>query len=399
MTKTINKLSIQHLFTPPPGLPNVASSLGHHTQDITEALEIRITKNNNFMSFAEYMQFCLYHSQLGYYSGGLHKFGPDGDFTTAPEISPLFGECIAKAIAPLLLNHPEWSICELGPGRGALAESIIKHLARLNALPQSYQLLEVSASLSDLQQTRLKPLNKLVEIKHLQQAPENFKGIILGNEVIDALVVERFYVNDECELFQIGVSIQNEKLVEVAQAAPAYLVEAIQNLDIDIPKNFRSEICCQLKPWLQNITQGCKEAILLFSDYGFSQREYYSPERNDGTLRCHYRQHAHNNALILPAIQDITAWVDFTALGNAALELGMEIPAYSTQAHVLLGSGHLQDIDFEAMNEVQRFQTSKAIQTLTLPANMGERFRFMQLNKNCDELIPAMQLRDLRHQL
>lgn len=137
----------------------------------------------------------------------------------------------------------------------------------------------------------------------------------------------------------------------------------------------------QLKPWLQHITESCDQAIMLFSDYGFSQSEYYSAERTDGTLRCHYRQHAHNNALTLPAIQDITAWVDFTALGDAALALDLEVVAYSTQAHVLLGSGRLQQIDFEALSEIERFQTSQNIQMLTLPANMGERFRFMQLNK------------------
>ena len=399
MTESLNKLSTQHLFAPPPGLPSVAPGLDEHTTKITAALEKLLTKNNNFISFAEYMQFCLYHPQLGYYSGGLHKFGQDGDFTTAPEISPLFGECIAQAIAPLLSKNSDWSICELGPGRGALAEAIINQLVKLNALPQSYQLLEVSASLSDLQKSRLKPLHKHLEIKHLQRPPENFQGIILANEVIDALVVERFYVSEDNEFFQIGVSIKNSQLVEVAQTAPEYLIQAVQDLEIDIPHNFNSDICVKLKPWLQHITENCEEAILLFSDYGFSQSEYYSPERNDGTIRCHYRQHAHNNALVLPALQDITAWVDFTALGNAALALGMEIPAYSTQAHVLMGSGHLQTLDFEAMSEVQRFQTSKEIQTLTLPANMGERFRFMQLNKNCDEVIPAMQLRDLRHQL
>ncbi len=399
MTDSLYKLSKQHMFTPPTGLPSVASDLEMHTESITAALDKKLSENNNYISFAEYMQFCLYQPQLGYYSGGLHKFGQDGDFTTAPEVSVLFGECIAQAIAPLLSKNTDWDICELGPGRGALAEAIINHLNKLDALPQSYQLLEVSASLSDLQKSRLKPLHKHLEIKHLQEPPKKFKGIIIGNEVIDALVVERFYVNEQGGIFQIGVSIQDARLVEVAQAAPDYLVQAIQNLDIDIPKNFKSDICCQLKPWLKHITENCEEAILLFSDYGFSQSEYYSPERNDGTIRCHYRQHAHNNALVLPALQDITAWVDFTALGNAALSLGMEIPAYSTQAHVLLGSGHLQTLDFEAMTEVQRFKTSQEIQTLTLPANMGERFRFMQLNKNCDEVIPAMQLRDLRHQL
>lgn len=399
MPDSANKLTSQDLFTPPQGMPSVASELKTHTQKITDELNQLLASKDNFLSFAEYMQFCLYHPQLGYYSGGLQKFGQDGDFTTAPEISPLFGECIAEAIAPLLKQNSDWSICELGPGRGALAEAIIQHLEKLEALPQSYQLLEVSASLSDLQKRRLEKYSNTLKIKHLQTPPKNFKGIILGNEVIDALMVERFYVDSDGEFFQLGVSIENGHLVETACPAPAHLVTAIKNLETEIPNNYRSEICMQLKPWLQHITESCDQAIMLFSDYGFSQSEYYSAERTDGTLRCHYRQHAHNNALTLPAIQDITAWVDFTALGDAALALDLEVVAYSTQAHVLLGSGRLQQIDFEALSEIERFQTSQNIQMLTLPANMGERFRFMQLNKNCDEVISTMQLRDLRHQL
>ena len=399
MSKSSYKLSNEHLFTPPQGMPCVAAELKVHTENITSALEKALAEKNNYLSFAEYMQFCLYQSQLGYYSSGLQKFGHDGDFTTAPEISPLFGECIAEAIAPVLKKNPDWSICELGPGRGALAEAIINHLDKMNTLPKSYQLLEVSASLSDIQKQGLHKFANKITITHLQTPPKNFKGIILGNEVIDALVVERFYINDAGEIFQLGVSSENGKLIEVAKTAPDYLIQAIKNLEVTIPKNFKSDICVQLKPWLQHISEGLQEAVLLFSDYGFSQSEYYSPERNDGTLRCHYRQYAHNNALALPALQDITAWVDFTNLGNSALELGLDVVAYTTQAHVLLGSGRLQQIDFEAMSEIERFQTSKDIQTLSLPANMGERFRFMQLNKNCDEIIPAMQLRDLRHQL
>ena len=399
MSESTYKLSKEHLFNPPQGMPGVVAELNTHTENITTALEKRLAEKNNYLSFSEYMHFCLYQSQLGYYSSGLQKFGPDGDFTTAPEISPLFGECIAEAIAPLLKKHPDWSICELGPGRGALAEAIINHLDKTNTLPKSYQLLEVSASLSDLQKQRLGKFSNKITITHLQTPPQNFKGIILANEVIDALVVERFYIDGTGAIFQLGVSSENGQLIEVAKAAPDYLIQAINNLEVTIPQNFKSDICVQLKPWLQHITENCEEAILLFSDYGFSQSEYYSPERTDGTLRCHYRQHAHNDALVLPAIQDITAWVDFTNLGNAALELDLDVVAYSTQAHVLLGSGRLQQIDFEALSEVQRFQTSKEIQTLSLPANMGERFRFMQLNKNCDEKIPAMHLRDLRHQL
>jgi len=399
VSESIHKLSPQVLFTPPIGLPVVSIELNNHIQNITHALEQLIRQQNNFLSFSDYMRFCLYHPELGYYSSGLQKFGEDGDFTTAPEISPLFGKCIAQAIAPLLLKNKDWSICELGPGRGALAETIIKHLDELNALPQSYQLLEVSASLHAVQKKRLEPLHDKLDIKHLQTSPKNFKGIILGNEIIDALTVERFYINSDAELFQLGVSIENEALIEVASKAPQYLIEAIKSLDLELPNDFKSDICVQLKPWLQEVIQHCDEAVVLFSDYGFSQSEYYSSERKDGTLRCHYRQHAHNNFLTLPALQDLTAWVDFTALANAALDLELNLIAYSTQAHVLLGSGYLQQIDFESLSEKQRFQTSKQIQTLTLPASMGERFRFMQLNKNCDDVIPALQLRDLRHQL
>lgn len=396
---SVNSQAKHPLLTPPVGMPDLAPDVLAHGEKLVDGLKTLLDKNANWISFADYMKFCLYDPTLGYYSSGLQKFGGDGDFITAPEVSPLFGVCMAEAISALLKKHPDWSICELGPGRGALAEAILTHLDKINALPASYQLLEVSASLSDVQRKRLEKLNVDIELIHLDQVPENFKGIFIANEVIDALVVERFTINEHGDLLQSGVSLENDQLKEIDRPAPEYLHQAISELDINLPKNYRSEICLQLKPWLQTISESTTEAIFLFSDYGFSQSEYYSAERSQGTLRCHYRQHAHNDFTVLPGLQDLTAWVNFTQLAEAALALKVEVVSYTTQAHFLLGSGHLQQIGLDALTEKERFKISKDIQTLTLPANMGERFRFMQLNKNCNDVIPAMAFRDLRHQL
>lgn len=379
-------------------MPELALEVRKHGERVVEKL-LSIFEAKYWLSFADYMQFCLYDPEVGYYSGGMQKFGPDGDFITAPEISPLFGQCVAEALAPLLKKHPDWSICELGPGRGVLAESILLHLDMLNALPKSYQLLEVSANLRHQQSERLHKLDLGCEIQHLDKPPEQFRGIILGNEVLDALVVERFYFDSVGYDLQCCIGMEKNKLVELTKFAPEPLRHTIGEIP-NIPKyNYTSEICLQLPAWLKSISSGMLEGILLFADYGFSQSEYYSPERSDGTLRCHYRQHAHNNYLALPGLQDLTAWVNFTQLGEAALALDLDVVAYTTQAHFLLGSGHLQTLDLNKLDEKCRYQTSREIQTLTLPANMGESFRFMQLNKNCDIIIPAMQLRDLRHQL
>lgn len=387
------------LLQPPAGMPELSPDVRTHGKRIIDALTAKLQASNNWLSFADYMRFCLYEPEVGYYSAGLQKFGSAGDFVTAPEISPIFGECLAEAISGLLIKHPDWSICELGPGRGRLASSVLRHLQTLKALPKSYQLLDVSAQLRNIQKKELDSLQIEIPIEHLDRPPVNFKGIIIANEVIDALVVERFHIDAQGTIQQCGISLENERLVESYKPAPAHLTAAIQSLETDLPNNYTSEICTQLKPWLSTLTENSDECILLFSDYGLSQKEYYSPERKQGTLRCHYQQHAHNDYLVLPALQDLTAWVNFTQLGDAALSLGMEVTAYTTQAHFLLGSGRLQQLDFESMPEKERFQTSRDIQTLTLPANMGERFRFMQLNKNCDEQIPAVAFRDLRHLL
>lgn len=397
--RPVNPKQQHPLLTAPAGMPVLAAEVYAHGERILQRLSRRLEDNDNWISFADYMQFCLYEPELGYYSSGLQKFGVDGDFTTAPEVSPLFGECLAASIADLLRRHPEWSICELGPGRGALAESLLMHLHNLDALPASYQLLEVSASLSDLQKKRLDKLKLDIPIIHLDTPPHNFKGIIIANEVIDALPVERFYIDASGKVHQVGLSLDGQQLIQTTKPAPEYLRRAVESLNTKLPTHYSSELCLQLTPWLASVAANVDEAIFLFSDYGFSQGEYYSPERDQGTLRCHYRHHAHNDYSVLPGLQDLTAWVNFTQLGEAALSLNMEVVAYTTQAHFLLGSGHLHTLDLESLTEQERFKTSKDIQTLSLPANMGERFRFMQLNKNCDDLIPAMTLRDLRHQL
>jgi len=280
-----------------------------------------------------------------------------------------------------------------------LAESLLTHLSTLDALPRSYQLLEISESLSDRQAMRLAQSISGVEIGHINTPPRNFKGIVIANEVLDALIVERFKIKANGDVLQSGISVVNGELQETFRPAPDFLITAVNELPVQNFANYHSEVCVMLKPWLESISQGISEAIFLFSDYGFSQNEYYAQERRQGTLRCHYRHHAHNEFLRLPGLQDLTAWVNFTQLADAALELKMEVSAYTTQAHFLLGSGRLEQINFESLNEQERFKTSQTIQTLTLPDNMGERFRFMQINKNCDEVLPAMSMRDLRHQL
>ena len=389
--------NLYSLLLPPEGLPALHPEVRLHGEKVVKVLSERFAAADNVMTFPEYMQFCLYEPALGYYTGGLQKFGSDGDFVTAPELSSIFGECYADAIISLLQQNPDWSILELGPGRGKLAKALLTRLKRLGTLPKRYQLLEVSSSLRHIQKETLRPFESELEIECLDQPPKGFSGIVIANEVIDALVVERFRIVDG-DVKQLNVSMKKHQLEWQEAPAHEYLREQVKKLG-PLADKYESEICLALKFWLKGITHHIREGVMLFSDYGFSHSEYYSPERRRGTLRCHYRHHAHNDPLVLPCLQDITAWVNFSELAESAHEIGLDVMGYSTQAHFMMGSGRLQKINYAKLSDMEQLRLNQEIKQLTLPSGMGEQFRFMQLNKNCDVSLSAMRVRDLRYQL
>lgn len=347
------------------------------------------------LPFARFMELALYAPGLGYYSAGSRKFGAAGDFITAPELGPAFAHalahCLGQAAAPL----PDWQLLEIGGGSGALAVDLLKTLAAVDALPARYAILEISADLRERQRDAIGThcADLLDRVVWLDAPPsEPWRGALIANEVIDALPATRFELTND-GWFEETVRLDNEqRFVRGLQPASAALAAMIdQRLGerlAGLPLPYRSELHVQLAPWLADVTATLQQGLCLFVDYGYPRHEYYAAERRDGTLVCHYRHHAHGDPLLWPGLQDITAFVDFTALAEAADGCGLEVAGYTSQAQFLIGNdmaGFLASAD--TLPLPQRMATMNAIKQLMLPGGMGERFQVMALSRHLD---PAM---------
>jgi SAM-dependent MidA family methyltransferase len=362
-----------------------------HSARVAALIREEIAAAGGAIDFARYMERALYAPGLGYYSAGLTKFGAAGDFVTAPELGVVFARCLARAVAPALREVGAGDVLELGPGSGALAVELLLELERLGALPRRYRLLERSADLRERQRDTLtrQCAHLHDRIDWLDAPPaEPWRGVLLANEVIDALPVSLFALRD-AGMFarQVGVDAQ-QRFVWLESAADSTLAHAVTcaiGAGIDaLPRPYRSEVCTWLEPWLAAVTRSLERGVALFVDYGYAAGDYYDPQRNAGTLRCHYRHRAHDDPLILPGIQDITAWVDFDALARAGAAAGLTVAAHSTQAEFLMAHG-LDEVFAHAYaraaDEVERYALAQQVKRLTLPNEMGERFRVLALRR------------------
>ncbi|MCC5862983.1 MAG: SAM-dependent methyltransferase [Gammaproteobacteria bacterium] len=378
-----------------------------HGERVRAHLVAALQAAGGWLSFARYMELALYAPGLGYYSAGSTKLGPAGDFITAPELTPLFGQALARQLAPLLQALARPVLLEPGAGTGALAASLLPALAELDALPTRYLVLEPSAELAARQRARLAerlPAPLLARVAWVQSPPEGeAAGILVANEVLDALPVERFRVSAEGPL-QLGVALDEAGGFcwrtapfdpAFAASVRAHLGEALDGL----PAGAEGEFCPLLAPWLATLLGGFERGAALFIDYGLPRAELYLPERTGGTLRCHYRQRAHDDPLVLPGLQDITAWVDFTAVAEAAVAAGWEVAGFTTQAHYLLDGGLEGLLPEAGAGDASALQALQAVKTLVLPGEMGERFRVMALVRGLETTPPGFGLRDLRDRL
>jgi SAM-dependent MidA family methyltransferase len=342
------------------------------------------------MPFSEFMQQCLYAPGLGYYSAGAAKFGPAGDFITAPELGPLFARCVARLLAPLLPGLGEQAaVLELGGGSGAFAADALQALAQLDALPARYRILEPSADLRERQRERIAalPASLAARVDWIDHPPEApWRGVLFANEVIDALPATRFTLRHG-EVCEEHVALDGDgRFLRSDRPADALVSAAVRHLERDLgepfPDGYRSELLPQLPYWMQAIAGSLEAGLMLFCDYGFPRREYYLPERRDGTLQAHYRHRAHNDVLRWPGLQDLTASVDFTALAEAGNGAGFGIAGYLSQAQFLIATG-LPEI-FETAHaattdENARYRLAQEVKQLTLPGAMGERFQVLLL--------------------
>jgi len=385
----------------PSRLPEAGADERAHSDHLLQLLRELIASHGP-LPFSQYMERCLYAPGLGYYSAGRTKFGAAGDFVTAPELGELFAGCVANVVQPVLaMLGEEADVLELGGGSGAFAEALLKALDAAGSLPRQYLILEPSADLRERQRERLAanlPAAVNARVQWLDRPPEeDWRGVLFANEVIDALPATRFTVRDG-EVYEEHVTLDGEGgLRRVDRPADALVAGAVRHVERDLGREFadgyRSEILPQLPYWIQAVAGSLVAGLMLFVDYGYVRREFYLPERDDGTLMAHYRHHAHNDPLYLPGLNDLTASVDFTALAEAGNSAGFGVAAYLPQAHFLIGAG-LQQV-FEAAHEAAadehaRYRLSQETKRLMLPDQMGERFQAMLLARGLDALpLPA----------
>jgi SAM-dependent MidA family methyltransferase len=386
-------------------LPQPDAVSAAHSERCADYIRSRIHDAGGSISFAEFMHYALYAPRLGYYSAGTRKFGDDGDFVTAPEISPLFGRVIARQCAAVLRNVPGGAILEFGAGSGRLALEVLRTLDELDALPTEYSIMEVSADLRERQQRLLRrELPGIADrISWLDRMPETQRGVVIANEVLDALPVERF-MRRSGGVCQLRVGDEGGEFVFVDEPAPDILAAAVESIEKDIgerlPDNYVSEVSLAAPAWLRDVAQMLEHGMILLFDYGVSRREYYAPDRNEGWLRCHFRHRAHSDPLILTGIQDLTAWVDFSAIAEVAERGGLEILGYVSQSQFLLAGDIEAELqDFADMPIESQLQTAAQIKMLTLPGEMGENVKCLGLARGDIPRPAAFDSADRTHTL
>ena len=391
-----------------PGKPD-ADALAH-SDHLRTLIQEQIIAAGGCLPFWKFMELALYAPGLGYYSAGAMKFGPAGDFVTAPEISPLFAACVADALTPVLQQlGPDAEFVEIGGGSGAFAETALAKLLANDALPARYAILEPSADLRERQrerlQQRLPPL--LFQLVTWLDGPpaETWNGVLFANEVIDALPTPRFVIRDG-EVFEEHVALDGEgRFIRTDRPADAMLTAAVRHIERQLPEPFvegyRSEVLAQLPYWLQAVIGGMKDGAMLFIDYGYARGEYYQPQRSDGTLRAFRQHHLMSEIHAYPGLQDITASVDFTAMAEAGTGAGFDFVGYCSQASFLIGNRLQENLELaesRSADDIARHALRQQVKQLTLPSEMGERFQAIGFARGA-ELGAAFLVGDLSHRL
>jgi len=377
------------------------SAHADHAASVLRALRDAIAESDGWLPFDRYMQIALYAPGLGYYSAGSAKLGEEGDFTTAPEISPLFGRCLARHCAEVLAVTGG-DIVELGAGTGRLAADLLEAMAAQDALPARYRIVEISADLRERQRRLLSTLPEplVARIEWLDAPPrELWNGTLIANEVLDALPVKR--IRRESGLWkELGVALDGSLQLHwrTREATPDLRMQIEALLPDDVPDGYESELCPMLSPWIGEVTSTMQEGVAAFFDYGLPRAQYYHSDRSSGTLRCHYRQRAHHDPFAHPGMEDITAWVDFTAVAEAADANGLEVLGYATQAAALLGLGIEAGVA-AARDDVTRMRRASEARQLLMPTEMGETFKLMALGRSFDAALSAFAHQDLRARL
>jgi SAM-dependent MidA family methyltransferase len=382
-------------------LPPLTADEAEHSQRLARRIWEEIDARGGWLSFERFMEMALYEPGLGYYSAGASKFGAGGDFVTAPEVSPLFSRCLATQCSEVLQHVSGGAILELGAGSGVMAADLLNDLGVQGSLPERYLILEVSADLRERQRALVQERapSHAMRVEWLDRLPEEFRGVVLANEVLDALPVQRFRIRGE-QINSLGVTWQLGCLDWSETHADAELEAAVRRIEANtgerLPDGYTSEINMRLAPWIAAIAAAMEQGVAFFIDYGLPQRQYYRSERREGTLLCHFRHRFHDDPLINVGVQDIGAWVDFTAVAEAASAAGLGVAGFATQAHFLIGNGLEQLLaPAEGHELASRVQLARQAMLLTLPGEMGERFKVIGLTRGFERPLRGFAVRDL----
>jgi len=349
-----------------------------HSLRLVKRIVERIECAGGVISFHDYMQSCLYEPGLGYYTAGATKFGAAGDFITAPELTPLFGQTLGNYAAQVFGMGFANSILEFGAGTGKLCHDLVSRLNTLGESWQHYLIIETSADLRERQQEyleqRLSP-GDFARIQWLERLPRRFNGLVVGNEVLDAMPVHVLLKQDEW--VELGVAFDGERFDWQVLTGPSAATEAMRKIDADdsLPSDYCTEINLNYAPWCKALAASCGRARLLLVDYGYDQAQYYHPVRTQGTLVCYYRHRVHPDPFVYPGLQDVTAFVDFDGFADAAEAAGFRPLGLSSQARFLLHHGLLElgDLKLDPLLSAQQ------VKQLTLPGEMGEKFKVVEL--------------------
>jgi SAM-dependent MidA family methyltransferase len=343
---------------------------------------------NSAIGFDEFMNDALYHNKFGYYRSHTPKLGVNGDFITAPEISDLFGYCLAKQIAKIGGN-----ILEFGAGSGVLAIQILTYLQRTDHLPEKYYILEVSAHFKSQQQYNIEKL--LPEIKDkvvwLEVLPDNFTGTIVANEVLDAMPTKRGIIQNK-RLYELGVGLEKDAFVW------RHTQHLLDDTTYFLENGYTTEINMQNLAWIQSLSVINGSFVALLIDYGYSEQEFFHPQRINGTLRCYKNHKADDNPFVDIGNKDITSWVNFSAIKNSAQQNGLQIAGYNTQAMFLIALG-IEKFLKDEQDEVRKIQLANEIKQLVMPNIMGESFKLIALTKNNTTALDAFNEQNLLYTL
>ena len=379
-------------------LPEPTPDARAHSDRVAEHIRSEIAASGGWIGFARYMELALYAPGLGYYSAGAKKLGKAGDFVTAPEISPLFGQTLARQVHQIVRAGFD-EVLEVGAGSGALAATLLEELERAGSAPRNYLILELSADLRERSRDTLaaRVPHLLERVAWLNRLPPAFSGVVLGNEVLDAMPVHVVRVQGG-KLEEGGVGSRGGRLDWSWRLASGELLEAARALGLS--EGFRTEVPLTQRGFLRSLASVLEKGVALFVDYGFPQREYYHPQRREGTLMCHYRHYAHTDPFFLPGLQDITSHVDFSAVAAAAREGGLEVAGYTSQAQFLVNCGITEVMSRTPAEDAARFlPLASQANRLMSPTEMGELFKVIAFGRGFPAPLEGFREGDRRRAL